>query len=353
MTSSKNLGLVALLCVIAGAAYFVATQDVDPTGRATGLAPSDGIIAVEATLIDRVTVYPAPGASDVPPSWDGNEVPQPTAPPEGYPSGPVLTVQQHDYQLEIGSAAIYEYGSDAPLPATLFLYGKDINLPKGTTGLIPHKPLAAQTTYKVTFEDLAGELVAEWTFTTGAAECDPTAQDCGRGQGCYVLEGKSVCTWAGSLSKDDACAHLNACGPGLTCFRGRCQPYCDASASADPQVACAEQCGQGGYDIPGMEESDTKICLAQNCLLESVTCPEGEACYRYNDLYLCADAGTIAVGNACQYPNDCVRYASCMGIEGVFTCMQLCDGPGMPPCKGTCSNGERTIFTSPLVRYCR
>lgn len=353
MRLSKPIGILALLLIVGAAVAYVATQGSDPTGLATGLAPADGIIPVQSDLAERVTVFPAPGATDVPVSWDGNEVPQPTAPPKGYPSGPVITVQQQDHQLEIGSATITEHGSDMAIPATLFVNAEDTNLPTGTSGLIPHEPLAAQTTYKVVFSDFVGAPVAAWTFTTGAAECDPTAQDCGRGQACYVLNGAPVCTWAGSLSKSQPCSHLNECGPGLSCFRGRCEPYCDASESADPDISCTEQCGQGGFDIPGMEQSDTKVCLDQNCLLEAIECPEGEACYRFNDLYLCDKAGEAAVGSPCQYPNDCVANASCMGIDGVFTCMQLCDGPGMPACQEVCSRGERTIFTSPLVRYCR
>ena len=353
MSSSKPIALIALVLLIAGAAWFVVTQEADPTGRATGLAPSDGIIDVEFQLADRVTVFPPPGATDVPPSWDGNEVPQPQAPPQGYPSGPVISVQQQDYQLEIGDGHITKFGSDVKLPATLFLYGKDTNLPKGTVGLIPHSPLEAQTTYTVTFVDATGEIVAQWPFTTGAAECDVTAQDCGRGQACYILEGKPVCTWAGSASKGEECAHLNACGPGLTCFRGRCQPYCDDSPSAAPDVSCKEQCGQGGYPIPGAEDSPAKVCLGQNCLLDDVSCPDGEACYRFNELYLCAEKGKAEAGAACQYPNDCVEHTSCMGGEGVFSCRQLCDGPDMPACTEVCTQGYRTIFTSPLVRYCR
>jgi hypothetical protein len=353
MISHKYLTLLVLFTIVAGATWFVATQELDPTGRATGMSPADGIIAVQFELADRITVFPPPGATDVPPAWDGNEVPQPPAPPQGYPSGPVITVQQHDRQLEIGEGYITEFGSDDRLSSTLLLYGQDPSLSKGTVGLIPHSPLAAQTTYTVTFTDKAGEVVAEWPFTTGAAECDVTAQDCGRGQACYLLEGQPVCTWAGSASKGEACTHLNACGPGLTCFRNRCQPYCDASASADPDISCKEQCGQGGYDIPGAEETDAKVCLDQNCLLAEVTCPGGEACYRFNELYLCAEIGASKVGGACQYPNDCVANASCMGIDGVFSCRQLCDGPDMPACSDACSSGFRTIFTKPLVRYCQ
>jgi hypothetical protein len=364
MTSTKSLALLALFTLIVGAGWFVATQEHDPTGRATGLTPADGIIDVQYFLADRVTVYPAPGAVDVAPAWDGNEVPQPQAPPGGYPSGPVITVQQQDYQLEIGDGHITKYGSDVPIPSTLMVQKapgtqassvvvEDTNLPKGTVGLIPHSPLEAQTTYTVTFVDQAGEVVAQWPFTTGASQCDVTAQDCGRGMGCYMLSGEPVCTWAGSSMKEEKCAHLNACAPGLTCFRGRCQPYCDESPSAAPDVSCKEQCGQGGYAIPGAEESDAKVCLAQNCLLSSVTCPKDEACYRFNELYLCAEVGAAPAGGACQYPNDCVEHTSCMGIDGVFSCRQLCDGPDMPACTEICANGYRTIFTSPLVRYCR
>jgi hypothetical protein len=353
MTSTKFISLLCLVALVAGASWFVATQGQDPTGRATGVTPADGIIDIEFYLADRLTVFPPPGATDVPPAWDGNEVPQPQAPPNGYPSGPVISVQQQDYELEIGEGHITKFGDDVPIPSTLLLYSEDDSLPQGTVGLIPHSPLEAQTTYTVTFTDATGAVVAEWPFTTGAAECDVTAQDCGRGQACYILAGKPVCTWAGSGGKGEVCAHLNACGPGLTCFRERCQPYCDDSASADPDVSCKEQCGQGGYEIPGIEESDAKVCLGQNCLLADVTCPQGEGCYRFNELYLCAAVGASEAGGACQYPNDCVENTSCMGIDGVFSCRQLCDGPGMPVCTEVCTRGYRTIFTSPLVRYCR
>ena len=214
-----------------------------------------------------------------------------------------------------------------------------------------HLPAATLTT--ISFEDVTGKVVADWPFTTGAAECDPTAQDCGRGQGCYIVDAKPVCIWAGSGLKDEECTFINACGPGLTCFRGRRQPYCDSSPSAAPDVSCTEQCAQGGQDIPGAESRTDKICLGQNCLFESVNCPEGEACYRFKELYLCAEQGTSPIGGACQYPNDCVPNASCMGIDGTFACRQLCDGPGMPVCKEICEGGYRTIFKNPLVRYCR
>jgi len=240
VTKQKNLILLSLFLVVGGAGVVVWTQGVDPTGRATGLAPADGIIDIQYDLAERMTVHPPPGAVDIPPYWDGNEVPQPPAPPQGYPSGPVITVQAQEGDLEIGDGRIMVHGSEEAIPATLLLFGEDENLSRGTVGLIPHEPLAEATTYRVVFEDVTGQVVADWPFTTGAAQCDPTAQDCGRGQGCYLIEGEPLCIWAGSKMKGEACDFVNACGPGLTCFRGRCQPYCDASASADLDVACLE-----------------------------------------------------------------------------------------------------------------
>ena len=40
--------------------------------------------------------YPPNGAAMIPVSWDGNEFPQPMAPPSGYPSGPVFTLSAAD-----------------------------------------------------------------------------------------------------------------------------------------------------------------------------------------------------------------------------------------------------------------
>ncbi|MBP47998.1 MAG: hypothetical protein CMH53_08675, partial [Myxococcales bacterium] len=42
---------------------------------------------------DPVIVYPWPGQTGVPKSWSGNEGPQPPPPPNGYPSGPVITAR--------------------------------------------------------------------------------------------------------------------------------------------------------------------------------------------------------------------------------------------------------------------
>jgi hypothetical protein len=350
----KHAGLAGLLIVVVAAIVVVATQGVDPTGRATGgLLPSGGMADIQFDLADHVTVHPAPGASDVPPYWDGNEVPQPPEPPGGYPSGPVVTVQIQEGEIDIVDGRIMIQGTDEVIPSTLLLPDNDPKLPSGTAGLIPHQPLAAITTYRVVFSDAAGEVVAEWPFTTGASVCDPTAQDCGRGQGCYLVEGSPVCIWAGTLMVDEPCDFLNACAPGLLCFRGRCHPYCDSTASADPDVACKSQCPQGGQDITGAEDSPAKACLADSCLREHVTCPEGEACYRYNELYLCATAGTAAPEAACQYPNDCAPGSTCIGLNGSFACRTLCDGPGRPVCDDACPGGYRTLGADPLVRHCR
>ena len=162
-----------------------------------------------------------------------------------------------------------------------------------------------------------------------------------------------MCIWAGTSVVGEACDFLNACAPGLLCSRGRCQPYCDSSDSAGPEVACKNQCPQGGQDITGAEDSHVKVCLGDSCLHEHVTCPDGEACYRYNDLFLCATAGSAESGAACQYPNDCAPGSTCVGLDGVFKCRQLCDGPGRPVCDEVCVAGYRTVSQDPIARHCR
>jgi len=355
MTKRAQLGVFSLAAVLVLTVVVVVTQNVDPTGHATGggLAPSDGLTEVVFHLSDHVTVHPSPGAVDIPPAWDGNEVPQPPAPPEGYPSGPVITVQSQDGDLEIAEARVMVDGTDEAVAATVLRFGEDPKLPRGTVGLIPHKPLAELTRYRAIFTDTEGEVVADWPFTTASSVCDPTAQDCGRGQGCYLVEGKPLCIWAGVKRLGEPCAFLNACGPGLTCGRGRCQAYCDSSESADPDVACKNQCPQGGADITGSEDSPAKICLPANCLLEHMTCPEGEACYRFNELYICAEAGQVPPEGACKHANDCAPGSTCIGLNGTFACRTLCDTPGLPVCDTVCPGGYRTILDAPVVRHCR
>lgn len=85
--------------------------------------------------------------------------------------------------------------------------------------------------------------------------CDPLAQDCARGNGCYPVDNAElVCAPDASGSAGtvmDPCQYLNVCDPGLFCASGElvagcestgcCVPYCDVAATDPcPQFPGAE-----------------------------------------------------------------------------------------------------------------
>jgi uncharacterized protein YkwD len=114
-----------------------------------------------------IVVYPFPGQTGVPRVWGGHENPQPPPPPEGYPSGSVitvhiatgvpLTIEAHKLTDSAGAAVDHMWlarGSDPFLTATWAMYA--------------HKPLAVKATYTVS---LAGTWYdapwdTTWSFTT-------------------------------------------------------------------------------------------------------------------------------------------------------------------------------------------
>jgi hypothetical protein len=87
--------------------------------------------------------------------------------------------------------------------------------------------------------------------------CDPLAQDCMKGQGCYATNNGFTCIpdlSDGGGGMGDACEFINVCAPGLWCAdaamlpdcadaTGCCTPFCDTSAAnpcpgAGPGVEC-------------------------------------------------------------------------------------------------------------------
>ena len=92
---------------------------------------------------------------------------------------------------------------------------------------------------------------------TGGA-CDPLAQDCPTGQGCYSWQ-PSRCLAGGELTKGAACEFSNECAPGLACIGSTaehyCSPYCDMSATTGEQ-ACETLCPGAFWDY-----DDFGVCM--------------------------------------------------------------------------------------------
>lgn len=85
---------------------------------------------------------------------------------------------------------------------------------------------------------------------SGAGTCDPLAQSCGAGLGCYGREA-TTCQVAGKLAAGATCAPMGGvCVPGNECI-GRqggenyCQPFCNPTGS--DAKSCAKLCPGGAW----------------------------------------------------------------------------------------------------------
>ncbi|HEY6722683.1 MAG TPA: hypothetical protein VI197_01595, partial [Polyangiaceae bacterium] len=98
--------------------------------------------------------------------------------------------------------------------------------------------------------------------------CDPLAQDCEGGLGCY-FHGLPLCAASDGLELDEPCDAEFACAPGLDCVSGAeapdeyfCEPYCDATDPESP-LACDTLCPDNYF-------SETNV---DGVLLDSVCLP--------------------------------------------------------------------------------
>jgi hypothetical protein len=86
---------------------------------------------------------------------------------------------------------------------------------------------------------------------SGGGTCDPLAQTCGTGLGCYGRE-STTCQVAGKLAAGATCAPMGGvCVPGFECI-GRqggedyCQPFCNPTGS--DAKSCAKLCPGGAWN---------------------------------------------------------------------------------------------------------
>lgn len=183
-----------------------------------------------------VVVFPAPGDTGVPASWDGIETPAPPAPAGGFPSGPIISVASRP-----GVAlAITEHTlrSEAGEPiAHMLVTGDDDGVLAGWSAalLYADEPLLPGATYEVHVEGTVdGEPFSKtWSFETarGRDDCRPGFDTCGPGRACYGLAAPFRCRFEGILPEGAPCETLNACEPGTTCSNGRCQAFCSSGGA--------------------------------------------------------------------------------------------------------------------------
>jgi hypothetical protein len=149
----------------------------DPGTKAIGYGAANQCDTINSTGSASAShwevVYPYDGQQDADLSWDGAESPQPPKPSNGYPSGPIIT-------LQFGTGITFTINDNAdvlldengnPVPHTLLTPKNDPHLAgTSTVSVYSDSPLKPDTTYTVRLE---GTRVGEpwektWSFKTRA-----------------------------------------------------------------------------------------------------------------------------------------------------------------------------------------
>ena len=162
---------------------------------------------------------------------------------------------------------------------------------------------------------------------------------------------------AACVRQDNAVPGLDDCDPGLYCTSNgtpsaddrRCRQLCSADLPCDGGQACANASA-----VP-----PTGFCLDTCDLFDPATCEDGGACILMATLELdpatfqlrrgpfCHRTGTLALGDPCQYSNDCAAGLTCLSS----VCEQLCD-TAHPCAVGTCATFPTPLVTGLDLGYC-
>ena len=180
-------------------------------------------------------------------------------------------------------------------------------------------------------------------------ECDPIAQDCPDGEKCMPWANDGGSAWnATRCSPIDA----NAVEIGETCtVQGSGVSGIDNCIlgamcwAVDPETnmgECIEMCSCS-YENPICEGTNTScvisnqdaltICLPVCNPLDISTCPDGQGCFPFEDLFHCASSvgnGTPQ-GTPCEFINACDPGQACVspdivaGCQGAGCCADFCN----------------------------
>lgn len=206
--------------------------------------------------LEGIIVWPIPGAVNVEISWDGVEMPQPPAPPNGYPSGPVITANVlsiRTVEFEKPRLRDLDIGEDLDITVVTEKNDPVMKNEPNVIGIYSNDPLEPGTRYEVTVSwvNHGGETKKfAWTFTTNSKSlCSFVDQrGCRRGQGCYadMQAYKPTCAYAGTGSTGRHCFYQQDCAPGHICAGMRCRRFCDLE-SGKPK-SCEEVCARHSID---------------------------------------------------------------------------------------------------------
>ena len=168
--------------------------------------------------------------------------------------------------------------------------------------------------------------------------CDVTnASSCGAGMAC-LISGSSMTMWETACTGAGVGTQGSACDPTMpnVCAEGY---QCDSSAMVCQRFCCTTGDCETGDFCGLVAGAEVGFCnTPDNCDLIAQTGCEasaGTACYPSSGGLSCLMAGTVALGEVCEFTNSCMGGAGCIGPTGEDPrCRQWCDMSvtDPPPC---------------------
>jgi hypothetical protein len=144
-------------------------------GGATGCDVIDIGRGMSTVASNVVAMYPYDGQTNVNPSWNGLEGPEPPAPTGGFPSS--YPIEIYAQSISVTQHVLTKDGDSTPI-AHVWLDMHSSQLQAGLQGyfldtaILYGAPFAVSTKYhvKIVGTYAGGNLDAEWTFTTAASQ---------------------------------------------------------------------------------------------------------------------------------------------------------------------------------------
>ncbi len=146
-----DANMVACGYGLAGSGTWSNSSKIDTMDFGTKDANGSGYTGPEV-----LGIYPPPGGTGIPVSFDGMESPQPPPPPTGYPSGTIVSITWSSRApAKVKEHAIWAEDDQQPLDHVFLDSSNDQHLVNASTiALYPYKPLKEGTKYWV---ELKGE----------------------------------------------------------------------------------------------------------------------------------------------------------------------------------------------------
>lgn len=257
--------------------------------------------------------YPANAESLVPVSWDGFETPQPPAPTEGFPSGPVFSLTSSGTAAVRVAKSTLQDPEGNSIPHVLLDSTNDpIFATVSGLALYAEKPLNPGITYTVHVTGFRGTQTFSWKSsftTTPKVGCNLLGQEvCGTGKACYPSSSGPICSWEGIAPEGGACTYQNDCSGGTTCVAGICRKLCDREE--DGWLSCSAICSGSKFSTL-TDDKATGVCVPPECSPLEDTCGKGLTC-QMGSMMECGLPGIQEEGEPCDSFSACNAGLACV-----------------------------------------